>query len=320
MRIGFAFDVITDRSVEGQEEFDSPETVAAIGDAIRQNGHDVIDLGDGREFVERLLANSVDVVFNIAEGHGASRSREARVPAVCEMLGVPYVGSDPLTMCVTLDKDVARRLMASTGVPLPAGGLVEPGQAPPKVPYPAFIKPAWEGSSKGISQRCIVANADEARDRLREFAQQYRQPMLIEEYIDGHEITAGVLGPNHEPEVLGVMRILPRKPTERFIYEYSVKSDCHKHLIYESPAQLPESTIAEIKRCSAIAYRALGCRDFARVDFRVRDGVPHFLEANPLPGLSPITGDIVMIGAGVGVGHVELIGRIIDSAVRRLKL
>jgi D-alanine-D-alanine ligase len=320
MRIGFAFDVITDRSVEGQEEFDSPETVAAIGDAIRQNGHEVIALGDGREFVEKLLAHPVDLVFNIAEGHGESRSREARVPAVCEMLGVPYVGSDPLTMCVTLDKDVARRLVASTGIPLPAGGLVEPGQSLPQVPYPAFIKPAWEGSSKGISQRCIVSNADEARERLREFAKQYRQPMLIEEYIEGHEITAGVLGPNHEPEVLGVMRILPRKPTERFIYEYSVKSDCHKHLIYESPAHLPAATIGEIKRCSAIAYRALGCRDFARVDFRVRNGVPYFLEANPLPGLSPITGDIVMIGDGVGVGHVELIGRIIDSAIRRLKL
>src|SRR5262245_11396222 len=205
MRIGFAFDLKTDPSDEQQEEFDSPETVAAIAGAIRQNGHAVIELGDGRELIEKLLADPPNLVFSIAEGHGVGRCREARVPAVCEMLGVPYVGSDPLTLSATLDKEVGRRLVASAGVLVPAGGIVHPGQPLPSVPYPAFVKPAWEGSSKGISARSILANADEARRRLEALIQDYRQPMLLEEFIDGHEVTVGLLGPAEAPEVLGVM-------------------------------------------------------------------------------------------------------------------
>src|SRR5438874_9771743 len=221
MRIGIAFDLKSDapaapgRPDDWQEEFDSPETVAAIAGAIRQHGHTVIELGDGRQLIENLLADPPDLVFNIAEGQGIGRSREARVPAVCEMLGVPYVGSDPLTLAATLDKDVGRRLVASVGLPVPAGGLVVPGGTMPAVPFPAIVKPAWEGSSKGIGLDCIIENADDARRRLETLGRDYRQPVLIEEFIDGHEITVGLLGPTFDPHVLGVMRILPKKPTDR---------------------------------------------------------------------------------------------------------
>jgi D-alanine-D-alanine ligase len=116
------------------------------------------------------------------------------------------------------------------------------------------------------------------------------------------------------------MRILPKKPTERFIYEHTVKSDCLTHLIYECPAQLPPSVIAECERSGILAYRALGCRDVGRVDFRVRDGVPYFLEANPLPGLNPETGDIAMIARDMGTPYAQFIGRIIAEAVQRLRL
>jgi D-alanine-D-alanine ligase len=320
MRIGFAFDLKTDPSAEWQDEFDSPETIAAIAGALRHLGHTVVELGDGRELIEKLLGDLPDLVFNIAEGHGIGRSREARVPAVCEILGVPYVGSDPLTLAATLDKDVGRRLVASIGLPVPAGGLVVPGEAMPAVPFPAFVKPAWEGSSKGIGQHSIIENADDARRRLEALGNDYGQPVLIEEFIDGHEITVGLLGPTYKPQVLGVMRILPREPTEQFIYDHRVKSDCLKHLIYECPAQLPADMIAEIERASVRAYEALGCRDFARVDFRVRGGKPYFLEANPLPGLNPQTGDIAMIARDMGLSYTELIGRILNEAITRLNL
>jgi D-alanine-D-alanine ligase len=320
MRIGFAFDLKTDPSDERQEEFDSPETIAAVAGAIRKNGHTVIELGDGRELVEKLLADPPDLVFTIAEGQGVGRCREARVPAVCEMLSVPYIGSDPLTLAATLDKDVGRRLVASAGVLVPAGGIVHPGQTLPSVPYPAFVKPAWEGSSKGISARSILANADEARRRLETLVQDYGQPVLMEEFIDGHEVTVGLLGPAGAPEVLGVMRILPREPTENFIYDHRVKSDCLENLIYECPAQLPTDMIAEIKQAAVRAYQALGCRDFGRVDFRVRGGKPYFLEANPLPGLNPQTGDIAMIARDTGMSYHAFIGRILEIAIERLQL
>jgi D-alanine-D-alanine ligase len=318
MRIGFAFDLKTDPSDPAQDEFDGPATIAAIGGAIRANGHTVIELGNGRQLVEELLADPPDLVFNIAEGHGVGRCREARVPAVCEMLGVPYVGSDPLTMAATLDKDVGRRLVASAGVRVPAGGLVH--DELPNVPYPAFVKPAWEGSSKGISPASIVENADSARRLIAALRREHDQPILLEEFIDGHEVTVGLIGPAEKPQVVGVMRILPKKPTERFIYEHTVKSDCLTHLIYECPAQLPPSVIAECERSGILAYRALGCRDVGRVDFRVRDGVPYFLEANPLPGLNPETGDIAMIARDMGTPYAQFIGRIIAEAVQRLRL
>lgn len=327
MRIGLAFDIKTDAPVapgqadDWQDEFDSPETVAAIAAAIRSLGHQVIELGDGRELIEKLLADPPELVFNIAEGHGVGRNREARVPAVCEMLGVPYVGSDPLTLSATLDKDVGRRLTASHGVAVPAGGLIDSNNPPQGLSFPAIVKPAWEGSSKGVSPASVVRSVGELSAIVETHRQRYRQPLLVEEFIDGDEITVGLLGSAEAPAVLGIMRILPRKPgSGPFIYDHTVKSDCLKHLIYESPAQLPANIIAAIEQSARTAYRALGCRDFARIDFRVRDGVPYFLEANPLPGLSPSVGDIVLLAKGYGVGHTELIGRIVQAALERLHL
>lgn len=327
MRIGLAFDMKADVPVapgqadDWQDEFDSPETVAAIAGAIGSLGHQVVELGDGRELIEKLLADPPELVFNIAEGQGVGRNREARVPAACEMLGVPYVGSDPLTMAATLDKDVGRRLAASHGVSVPAGGLIVGNRPLPGISFPSIIKPAWEGSSKGVSRAGIVRSESELAALVEEYRQRYRQPPLVEEFIDGEEITVGLLGPPDSPTVLGVMRILPRKPGDGpFIYDHTVKSDCLTHLIYESPAQLPAHTIAAIETSAVAAYRALSCRDFARVDFRVRDGVPYFLEANPLPGLSPTVGDIVLLAKGYGIGHTELIGRILQAAQERLEL
>src|SRR5947209_12155869 len=152
MHIGIAFDLKADRPAapglpdDWQEEFDSPDTVAAIAAALRRRGHRVSELGDGRGLVEGLLADPPELVFNIAEGEGVGRSREARVPAVCELLGVPYTGSDPLTVAAALDKDVARRLVASAGVKVPAGAVVIAPGDPVAVPFPAIVKPAWEGS------------------------------------------------------------------------------------------------------------------------------------------------------------------------------
>src|ERR671928_829058 len=127
MRIGITYDLKTDLPAAAdlpddfQEEFDSPATIEAIAVVLRGLGHQVDKLGDGRELLERLLADPPDFVFNLAEGHGVSRSREARVPAVLEMLGIPHTGSDPLTMAVTLDKECAKRLVHYEGGAVPRG-------------------------------------------------------------------------------------------------------------------------------------------------------------------------------------------------------
>src|SRR3954469_10031852 len=165
MKIGITFDLKSAAPPgtpdDAHEEFDSPETIDAIARVLRGRGHDVVLLGDGREFLEPVLAEKPDFVFNFAEGHGVSRSREARVPAVLELLGIPFTGSDPFTMAVTLDKDCAKTLVAAAGVPVPASHALAadaPADSIPtkKLRFPLVVKPAWEGSSKGIRARCFV--------------------------------------------------------------------------------------------------------------------------------------------------------------------
>jgi D-alanine-D-alanine ligase len=142
-----------------------------------------------------------------------------------------------------------------------------------------------------------------------------RQPVLVEEFIHGDELTVGVLG-NSPPRVLGVMRILPVRPHERFVYNLEHKRDIHK-VIYQCPAPLPAATLEAVAGAALRAVRVLGCRDVARVDFRLRDDVPYFLEVNPLPGLNPQTSDLPIMAKMLGWSHARLIEAILDAALER---
>lgn len=339
MRIGIAFDLAPsgpkppgDLGPDDQfEEFDKPETVEAIAGVLRDRGHDVILLGDGPAFLRRVLDDPPDLVWNMAEGEGTGRSREARVPAVLEMLGIPHTGSDPLTLAATLDKDVAKRLAASGGsVEVPKGLALEPGLQPDRfndlvdnlLPYPdptVLLKPSFEGSSKGIRNRCLCTTTREAWDTYRALSRDYRQPILVEEYITGDEVTVGLIG-NGDVEILGAMRVVPKRPSPLFIYSLEVKRDWERQVDYEAPARLDPELQARLFDAAKESYRLLGCRDVARVDFRIRNGTPYFLEANPLPGLSPSTSDLVILASGCGVSYPRLIGRIFEAALKRLGL
>jgi D-alanine-D-alanine ligase len=315
------------------EEFDSPATVRAVADVFRSLGHTTSELGNGRSLVETLLRNPPDLVFNFAEGSGISRSREARVPAVCEMLGIPYTGSDPLALAVSLEKDITRRLAESFGLTVPKGITLAP---PPEdydgdfaefpaileaagLPLPVIAKPTCEGSSKGIRNRCVVRTAEKFGPVVAELWKNYRQPVLVEEFIVGDEITIGIVG-NDPPQPLGIMRVLPKKPGEHFVYSLEVKRDWEVNVEYEAPAKLPPDVCRAIEADALAVFAGLGCRDVARADFRVRDGVPYFLEINPLPGLSPDSGDIVFLAYRMGLTYPELVSRILDAAVKRCGL
>ncbi len=338
MRIGVAFNVkatkpsvVESAQVESgyvndeEEEFDSPQTIAAMQAVLEELGHEVILLGDGEELLRRLLDGPrPDLVLNIAEGRGASRSREARVPAVLEMLGIPHTGSDPLTLAVTLDKDCAKRLVRASGVATPAWVLIEPEQEdiPARLDHlalPVFVKPAYEGSSKGILTSNIIHDRDELCDAVARLQQVYRQPILVEEFIDGDELTVGIVG-NHPPEVVGIMRVLPKDTSGPFVYSLEVKRDWERRVRYECPAKLSATDTEAVRRAALASWRALGCRDVTRIDFRLREHVPYFLEANPLPGLSPTSGDLVLLSGMVGVSYPELLSRIIHAAVERTQM
>ena len=160
MKIGLAFDLKTSVEVspqtsdDGLEEYDPPETIEALTSHLERSGHSVVLLGGGRTFLERVLATPVDLVFNIAEGRGCHRSREAQVPGVLEMLGIPYVGSDPLTLALCLDKPSAKRIAISGGVDTPRYQVIESIDdllhlGDPPLDFPVVVKPAFEGSKIG---------------------------------------------------------------------------------------------------------------------------------------------------------------------------
>jgi D-alanine-D-alanine ligase len=310
---------------DDEEEFDSPQTIEALAETLEELGHDVDLLGDGEPMLRRLFAGPrPDLVFNFAEGQGSSRTREARVPAALELLKIPYTGSDPLTLAATLDKDCAKRLVSASGVATPAWTLYSGDwdavrEPLARLPLPVIVKPAYEGSSKGILATNLVQSFGDLQPTLERLLQAYRQPILVEEFIDGEELTVGLVG-NGPPEVLGIMRVVPRQAAGPFVYSLEVKRDWERLVRYEVPAQLSAADDVAVRTAALAAWNALGCRDVSRVDFRLRDGVAYFLEVNPLPGLSPVYSDLVLLARGIGIEYRELIARIVQAALDRLAM
>lgn len=326
MRIGLSYDLKT--TVTGHhdvddafEEYDSPETVEAITRALEKKGHDVVKLGGGAEFLDKIEREKVDIVFNICEGRGNYRSREAQVPSVLEMLNIPYTGSDPLCLAVCLDKPITKQLVTAAGIPTPRWLLLEDelefGQIDWQgFPFPAIIKPAYEGSSKGIRLTSLVENIPQAEDEAAKILDNYHQPVMVEEFITGDEVTVGIIG-NSPPGLVGMMRILPKRKEKHFVYSIEVKRDYLNLVEYESPVQLPAPVLDKLEQYSLKAFKALGCRDFSRVDFRIgRDGTPYFIEINPLPGLGSYS-DLIIMALKLGRTHEEVIGAVLDAALER---
>jgi D-alanine-D-alanine ligase len=257
------------------------------------------------------------MVFNIAEGWG-TRSREAHAPSVLEMLGIPYTGSDPLTLALTLDKGMAKRVVMSAGVLTPKFTVLRSAEDLNHLSFPLILKPAWEGSSMGIRRNSKIENIKEFREKLEWLINSYREPSLVEEFIQGEEVTVGVMG-NESPYVIGMMMIRPRSGSfEDFIYSLEVKRNWREEVEYICPPPLSRQTLNELRRSALAAYEALTCRDVARLDFRIgKDGMPYFLEANPLPGLNPETGDLPIMMQKEGMPYEELVLSILNHALRR---
>ncbi|HQT98354.1 MAG TPA: ATP-grasp domain-containing protein [Thermodesulfobacteriota bacterium] len=325
MRVGLAYNVkpadTPDHLPEDAfEEYDSEATVGHIENALSRLGHDVRRLPAGRGFVDAVRGAAPDIVFNIAEGEGG-RCREAHVPAVLEMLGVPYVGSDPLTLCATLDKPVAKRLVEHCGFSTPPFRTFRSAEAFDSLPFPfpVIVKPAFEGSSKGVRISSRATTFGEARDMVRFVTETYRQEALVEAFVPGAEVTVGVLG-NDPQRVVGMMEIVPKTvPPSEFVYSLEVKRDWENQVSYRVPPDLPAATLAEIERCALGIYRALGCLDFSRIDFRLdASGTPQFIECNPLPGLSPGYGDLPIMAERTGLPYLSLVSEILSHALARL--
>jgi D-alanine-D-alanine ligase len=333
MEIGIAYDLKADfehlKSAGAPddlfEEYDSVATVEGIERALAARGHRVRRLGGGRNFVTAVLEAAPQLVFNISEGRG-SRSREAHVPAVCEMLGIAYTHSDPLTSALTLDKALAKRVVQSCGVPTPNFAVIENVEhlASLALRFPLFAKPLFEGSSMGISRKSKLDDAATCCERVVALLRDYGEPVLVEEYCPGAEFTVGVLGTGATARAISAMEIVPKLVARAdFVYSLEVKRNWNwaEEVEYQVPPRRPAAEVAAIEKVALDAYRALGIRDVGRVDLRCgADGAPKFIEANPLPGIAPGWSDLALLWEGLGRTYDQLIQAILDNACERLKL
>ena len=305
------------------EEYDSAETIAAIAEALGALGVDVDPVVADRRLPWRLEDERPDLAFHIAEGRGR-RCREAIPAAVCELLGVPFTGSDPLTLAVTLDKAIARRLV-SPDVPVAPAVLVDGAAevtALAGLRYPVLPKPNDEGSSKGIRDDAVCRTPEQALEHCHALQARYRCPVLVEEFLPGREVTVAVVGNGVGARVLGAMEIAAGPDAERddrpFVYSLDVKRDWRRRVCYHVPPRLDARCLAEVEHLALAAYRLLGCRDIARLDFRLdAGGRPHFIECNPLPGLDPLNSDVVILSRSI-LPYEQLVQGILLEAARRL--
>ncbi|HEY0705982.1 MAG TPA: ATP-grasp domain-containing protein, partial [Polyangia bacterium] len=325
LRIGFTYNIKRVDSKAGDDaeaEYDAPETIESIRDALESYGHVVIPLEATAELPRQLMESPVDIIFNIAEGV-SGRNREAVVPALCELMGTPYTGSDAATLSIALDKALSKRVLREHGILTPEFQVMETGRErlSPKLKFPLIVKPNQEGSSKGVSaQVSVVDNEEGLRNVVRDLLEKYRQPALVEDYIAGREFTVGLLG-DKRPRVLPPMEILFRdKKNQRPVYDYQIKQEWEKHVYYECPAKLTPGELKSIERVARETFAALDCRDVARVDLRMNaKGDIYVLEVNPLPGLTPGYSDLCLIASAANIDYRSLIGEILAGGLKRLR-
>jgi D-alanine-D-alanine ligase len=323
MRIGFVYDLRDEYLALGYTElevaeFDTPATIGEIEAAMIRLGHQVDRVGRGQALAARLVQGERwDLVFSIAEGL-AGRSREAQVPALCELFGQPYAFSDPLTMAATLDKGVAKRIVRDHGLPTAPFAVVS-SEADAKalgLPFPLFVKPVAEGTGKGCEAASRVANQCELVTAVEALIRRFSQPVICETYLGGREFTVGILGTGDAARIVGVMEISVRPDVTDRIYSFENKELCEERVIYELADDEPARSAGNI---ALACYSALECRDAGRVDLKLdAAGVPQFLELNPIAGLHPTHSDLPMIATKTGLGYDGLIGGIIDAAAERL--
>ena len=320
IRVGFTYNVKRSHDGDDEAEWDPPETIIAIANALARQGHIVVHLEATPDLPRVLAEADVDLIFNIAEGV-EGRNREAQVPALCELLGIPYTGSDSATLAIALDKALGKKVLLQHDILTPKFQVMESARErlSPDMKFPLIVKPNAEGSSKGIASTSVVDTEDDLRAAVKVCVERYRQPALVEEYIAGREFTVGLLG-DKRPRVLPPMEIKFKKDTKRPVYDYAVKQEWEEHVYYECPARLTEAEQKAMEKIARATFWALDCRDVARVDLRMdADGRIYVLEVNPLPGLTPGYSDLVLIAQAAGMEYDQLIAEIMVGGLRRMK-
>lgn len=320
-------------------EYDAEETVEGIQDALRSAGHDPFFLEADETFLDTVRETRPDMCFNIAEGLRGD-ARESHVPALLELLQIPYTGSKVMTHAISLDKAATKQIWRDSGLPTAPFQFFRHVETPldDRLAFPLFVKPVREGSGMGINSQSIVRNPDALRAQVRWVIETYRQPALVEAFLPGREFTVGLVGNIVPPgesarsdfyndqgfHLFPVLEIDTGKGAVKGIYNTQAKSyaiEDEQAPDYLCPAEIPDALRGELHRLAVAAFNAIGALDVSRVDFRLdADGRPNLVEINTLPGLNPLVSDMVIVSRAEGVDYVVLINEILDLARARYGL
>lgn len=309
-------------------ECDSPETVNAIISALQAKGHSVeaIDVEYPRIF-SYFKQNPVDIVFNIAEGR-SGKFRESEIPAFLDYMDIPYTGSSTFSLALALNKALTKKILVAEGIPTPRFQLFTTSHETldEQLRFPLIVKPNCEGSAKGINKKNVVYNKEELHARVNEISKDYKQEVLVEEFIEGKELTVGILE-NGKTVILPILEIdfSDCKNSGEFFYSWRMKEfqgNQELGLIptFHCPARLEKPLEAKVKETALRTHHAVGCFDISRTDIRLdASGVPYVLEINPLPGLNPRESNFPLMAYAAGMKYEDLIDSILMSASKRRK-
>jgi len=319
MKVGLTYDLRSwyiDRgySMDETAEFDKQETVDALDNALKLMGHETELVGNAFQVIEALAAGKKwDMVFNIAEGLYGD-GRESVIPAMLDQYRIPYVFSGPVIMGLSLNKHLAKLVVAASGVPVSPGFLISELNDLEKcnLAYPLFVKPVSEGTGKGITARSLVRSPAELEKMVVWILSEFRQPALAEEYLPGREFTVGIVGYGDEAIAIGGMEVIT---SDNLPYSLEVKENYQDYCKYKP---LDADIIDECKSVALGAWKALDAVDAGRVDLKAdRNGNICFIEANPLAGLNPVHSDLPMLARMYGIEYQTLLEMIMNAAIRR---
>ncbi|MFW9976225.1 MAG: ATP-grasp domain-containing protein [Candidatus Thorarchaeota archaeon] len=315
---------------EFEVEYDPPHTIEMIKHGIETAGHDYVFIEADENILDTLKRVKPDLVFNRSEGI-RGESRESHIPAVLEMLAIPYVGANVLSTAVCLNKGWTKKFLAFHNILTPQFHIVSNVKQVNKLDfkYPLILKPNEEGSSVGINEDNVVSDKKQFVKKLGSMLQEYKQPILTEQFIQGREFSVGILdclGP--KPEVLAILEIdFSKFPADvGGVYGQRAKTIYEELDHYICPAKIPTDLKRKIEKTSIEICRLLEVPDFARIDYRMdSEQQLYFLEINPLPGMDfdLDNKDISFypyMAMKSGYSYDQLIEKIIISAARRYEL
>lgn len=321
---------------DAEAEFDSPQTIDAVCQAIASDGHQVTFVVGDATFPATVQALQPDICFNMTEGMYGD-AREAQIPGVLELFRIPYTGSRILTNAVTLDKVLTKRIWQQFGLPTAAFQVFVTGDEAlsSDLVFPLFVKPANEGSGKGMDAGSIVHHVDALRARVQWVLARYKQPALVEHYLPGREFTVGVIGHAHAKSAsrisnryaddgymrLPILEIESSRSVTPGVYGTTNKTLAIADAGVASficPAPLEEAMYAELYRLAIAAHEAVGANDISRVDMRLdAHGTPVLIEINTLPGLTPDFSDLIVMTNAAGLAYNDVILEIFYLAAHR---